>query len=161
MIRTNTKGWLIRLVCATGVLAGVAYLMGAFSDKALAQTSPPPPLTVQFACNSHVVVESAGYATIEVTLSASSSDTVTVYYFSTDGTATAGSDYTAVSGYVVFPPGSVSQTFQVPILPDTIVEDPETVILTLSSPQYASLGDPSVSILWIVDDTTCCACQGP
>ena len=43
---------------------------------------------------------------------------VSVAYATADGTATAGSDYTATSGMLVFAPGETSKTLAVPIVGD-------------------------------------------
>ena len=51
---------------------------------------------------------------------------VSVAYATANGTATAGSDYTATSGTLVFAPGETSKTVAVPILGDTAYESDET-----------------------------------
>jgi hypothetical protein len=84
-------------------------------------------------------------------LSAASGQVVTVDYATSDGTATAGSDYLAASGTLTFAPGVVSQTFTVPLLADTFDELDETVVLTLSEPSNAGLGFPNPATLTIVD----------
>lgn len=48
------------------------------------------------------------------------------------GTATAGSDYTTLTGSIVIPAGSSSITVPVAVLSDAIAEDAETVIVTLA-----------------------------
>ncbi|MDX2175583.1 MAG: Calx-beta domain-containing protein [Candidatus Sumerlaeia bacterium] len=58
---------------------------------------------------------------------------VTVDFATADGTATAGSDYTAVSGTLTFPPSEQFQTIQVPILADTVWEGDETFTVDLSN----------------------------
>ena len=63
---------------------------------------------------------------------------VSVAYATADGTATAGSDYTATSGTLVFAPGETSKTIAVPILGDTAFEPDETFTLTLSNPVNAT-----------------------
>ncbi len=108
--------------------------------------------TLKYSRGIFFVNEDAGPATITVTLSAASSFTVTTDYATSDGTATAVSDYTAVSGTLTFAPGLTSQTFSVPILDDEIDEPAETVTLTLSGPVHAALGIPAVAVLTIVDD---------
>ncbi len=82
-------------------------------------------------------------ATFNVTLSAASGQTVTVSYATSNGTATAGSDYTAASGMLTFTPGQTARTFTAPILGDTTVEPDETFNVNLSSPTNANLGDGS------------------
>ena len=75
------------------------------------------------------------------TLSHASSRTVTVDYATSDGTAVAGSDYTAASGALTFNAGDTSQTVQVTVLTDSDDEGQETLTLTLSNPSQATLDD--------------------
>ena len=74
-----------------------------------------------------------------VSLNRAARDGVSVDYATADGTATAGEDYTAVSGTLVFPPGVTEQTIPVAILDDAIDEGRETFFLRLSNPQGAYL----------------------
>lgn len=80
-----------------------------------------------------------------VTLAKASRLPVTVAYATADGTATAGTDYTATSGKLVFAPGETSKTLAVPILGDTGVEPDETFTLNLSNPVNAQLGQASAT----------------
>jgi Calx-beta domain-containing protein len=64
-----------------------------------------------------------------------------VSYATADGTATAGSDYTATSGSLPFTPGATSQPLAVDVLGDTTVETDETFFVNLSAPTNATLGD--------------------
>jgi hypothetical protein len=77
---------------------------------------------------------------------------VTVAYATADGTATAGSDYTATSGTLTFAPGETSKTVAVPIVEDTTVEPDETFTLTLASPVNAVLGQPAATATIKNDD---------
>src|SRR5207244_3295812 len=108
--------------------------------------------TAQFSAASYNVSENAGAATITVTLNAVSGLTATVNYATGNGTATAGSDYTSVSGTLNFAPGQTTKTFNVPIINDSALEPNETVTLTLSNPSNATLGAPNPATLIIVDD---------
>ena len=67
-----------------------------------------------------------------VTLSRASSSDVTVDYATSDGTATAGADYTDTSGTLTFAAGETAKTVSVPVLDDATDEDDETLTLTLS-----------------------------
>jgi hypothetical protein len=75
-----------------------------------------------------------------VTLAQATRLPVTVAYATADGTASAGSDYTAASGQLAFAPGEASKTIAVPVSGDTVVEADETFSLTLSNPVNATLG---------------------
>ena len=76
-----------------------------------------------------------------VSLGAVSGKTVTVAYATTgSGTATAGSDYTPVSGTLTFAPGTTVQAVTVPTLGDIVLEASETFQLALSNPTNATLG---------------------
>jgi hypothetical protein len=75
-----------------------------------------------------------------------------VRYSTANGTATAGSDYTAVSGTLTFPPGQTSRTFTVPIINDALKEPSESAMLALSNPVNASLGAAPSATLWIADN---------
>ena len=86
--------------------------------------------------------ENESAVTFTATLSVATSDTVTVSYATSDGTATAGADYTAGSGTLTFRPDeALTQTISVPILPDDLDEANETFTVTLSDPVNAALGD--------------------
>ncbi len=63
--------------------------------------------------------------------------TFTIDYTTADGTATAGSDYTATSGTLEFAPGETSATVLIPILGDSTPEENETINLILSNLQPA------------------------
>src|SRR5262245_21815261 len=80
-----------------------------------------------------------------VTLAKKSPLKVSVSYATADGTATAGTDYTATKGTLVFAPGETSKTVAVPIIDDTAGEPDETFNLTLSSPVNGVLGQASAS----------------
>ncbi len=92
-----------------------------------------------------------GTATLSATLSAPSSQTITVQYATSDGTATAGADYTASSGTLTFAPGVTSQNISVPTAGDALDEPDETFNIALSSPVNATIGD-GTGIVTITDD---------
>ena len=56
----------------------------------------------------------------------------TVVTYNVAGTATAGSDYTALIGTITIPAGQTTGTIPVPVLNDQVAEDPETVVLSLT-----------------------------
>jgi hypothetical protein len=76
-------------------------------------------------------------AIVTVTLSPAATQAVTVNYATSDGTATAGSDYDAASGTLTFNIGQSVKTFPVPIRGDLIDEPNEGFIIELSGPTNA------------------------
>ena len=80
-------------------------------------------------------------ATFTVTLSVVSGRAVTVHFATANGTATAGSDYTAASGTLTIPAGSTTGTINVTINGDRVVEPDETFFVNLSSPVNATIAD--------------------
>jgi hypothetical protein len=90
-------------------------------------------------------------ATFTVTLSAPTSQTVTVPYSTADGEASAGSDYAAASGSVVFNPGETAKPLVVTVMGDTAIEENESFFVNLGAPTNATLGDGQ-GVGTIVDD---------
>jgi VCBS repeat-containing protein len=135
--------------------------------RMFAQFDPPPSNpagTLQFSTASYSSNEGSGTAMITVSRSGGSSGAVSVNYATSNGTATAGSDYTAASGTLNWPDGdSASKTFTVAITDDTATESSETANLTLSAPAGgATLGSPSSAVLTIVDnDDGVSSCTAP
>ena len=76
-----------------------------------------------------------------VSLDKVSTLTVTVDYATSNGSATAGADYTATSGTLTFNPGDAAKSISVPILDDAIDDGVETMTLTLSSATNARIAD--------------------
>jgi len=102
---------------------------------------------------SYSVSEGSANAVITVSRFNGSAGEARVDYATSNGTATAGQDYTAASGTLIFPNGITSQTFSVPILSDPLDENDETVTLTLTNPAGSgSLGSQSTATLTIGDD---------
>ena len=102
-----------------------------FDGELEVEVDGPPTLSVADA-----TVEEAEGATLDfaVTLSRKVAEPVTVGYATTDGSATAGSDYTAASDTLTFAANETEKTVSVPVLDDAHDEGTETVGLTLSSP---------------------------
>lgn len=84
-----------------------------------------------FAIN-NVSVSEGGTLSFTVTKSGSTALSHNVSYTTADGTAAAGSDYTAKSGTLTFAAGQASQAITVATIEDTSFENAETVLVNLS-----------------------------
>jgi len=124
----------------------------------IVENDPAPAGSLQFSSATYSVDENGGSVTITVTRTGGSSGTVGVGYGTSNGTATAGSDYTATSGTLSWANGDTgNKTFSIPILDDSTYEGNETVNLTLSSPTGgATLGSPSTAVLTIIENDPPC-----
>ena len=87
-----------------------------------------------------------------VSLSAASSQQVTVQYATSGVTAQSGTDFTAASGTLTFAANETSKTVSVATTADAADEDNETFTLTLSSPTNAVLGDATATGTIVNDD---------
>ena len=98
------------------------------------------------------VLEADTTVPVTVTLSESSAITTSVTLQTTDGSASAGSDYTAVNTVVEFAPGETEKVVNVSILDDNSDETDETFDIALSSPSDAILGSPTTLTMTIIDN---------
>jgi len=79
-------------------------------------------------------------AVFTVSLAGTQEQTVTVDYYTQDGSALAGQDYVATNGTVTFNPGEISQTITVTITADTPPESDETFSVILTNFVNTTLG---------------------
>lgn len=111
--------------------------------------------TFQFSAPSYVANENGGYSTITVIRTSSTNGSASVQFATTDNTAFAGTNYTATSGTLIFAPGQLAASFNVPILDDGVMDPPPSAFfftVALSNPSSgASLGSPTVVSNYIVD----------
>ena len=109
--------------------------------------------TVQFRKASFQTAEDSESATILVDLTGSMSGPATVQYTASAGSAEAGSDFVPTNGTLSWDVGTAgTQTFEVEILDDNLLEEDETIILTLSNATGISLGNPANANLIIQDN---------
>ena len=138
----------------THTVAGGDYA-GASAGSVTVRTTELTVPELTLSPSAATVSESVGGAgqTFTVTLSVASSETVTVAYATSDGTAAAGADYTAASGTLnISPGGALTQTFSVPILGDALDEDDETFTVSLSDPAQATVGSGAATVTITDDD---------
>ena len=98
--------------------------------------------------------EDAGSLAFAATLSAPSGIEVSATYATADGSATAGVDYAAATGTVVFAPGEVLRTITVSVLDDALDEADEAFALALSELRGAVPGRVSAAGTILDDDDT-------
>jgi hypothetical protein len=91
--------------------------------------------TFKFSAPAYTVHEDdpAGHATITVNRTGATNIPASVNYATSNGTAVAGSDYTAAAGTIDFAAGETTKTFDVDVSNDGAAEANETVILSLIS----------------------------
>jgi len=132
----------------------ISYVGGTGNDVTLTRVEPPAGSpTVQFGSAAYSVGEAAGRASVTVTRSGDLSARVSVFYSTSDGTASERSDYTTATGRLDFAPGESSKTFNVLVTDDAYVEGDETVTLTLAGATGgAFVGSTSTATLTIVSD---------
>ena len=124
------------LSAATDTVAGAAAVPGVLS-VADAEASEEEDATLDFA----------------VTLDPAADATVTVDYATSDGTATAGADYTGTSGTLTFLAGETAKTVSVPIVDDAVDDGGETLTLTLSQAAGANIGAAAATGIIRDDDS--------
>ncbi|MET0026516.1 MAG: Calx-beta domain-containing protein [Candidatus Thiodiazotropha sp.] len=102
---------------------------------------------LQFSTFDYAVSETAGSAVVTVARSGGTSGSVTIdYATTTEGTATAGQDFTATSGTLTFAEGETEKTITIPIIDDAVYEGDETIILQLSGDAVGVLNTATVTI---------------
>ena len=132
----------------------------------ITENEPVPSITV----DDPAVAENGGPMTFTISLDTVDAVDVTVDYTTSDNTATAGSDFTAVTGTATIPAGSTTTTVDVPLLDDAVYEGDEGLDLDLSNASNGSLvdsqgqgtiteDDPAPAIT--VDDPTVMENSGP
>gem|GEM_PF-3565842 len=140
---TNT-GATITVTGGAGFATNGTGADGSFTTE---QRTP----TLQFSSSSSSFAESSSCA-ITVTLSSATGSDVTANY-SVAGTATSGTDYTALTGNLTITGGSTSTTINVTYIDDSVDEADETVILTLYNvSSNALIGSTTVHTCTIIDN---------
>ncbi|KYG67266.1 hypothetical protein AZI86_09690 [Bdellovibrio bacteriovorus] len=126
----NNKSFTVTLSAGTGYTVAGSTLS---ATGTIQNDDAAPTVTI----SDISLVEGSGAGTTNaiftVTLSAISGVNVTFDYATSNGTATAGSDYTATSGSASIAAGQTQTTLTVPITRDTTFESNETFTMTLSN----------------------------
>lgn len=96
--------------------------------------------------------EATATATIGIRRTGAGKEAARVRFATFDATATAGSDYQAVTIDVAFAPGETNRLVTIPIRDDDLAEGTETVSLLLAQVVGAQLGRQATAALLIEDD---------
>jgi Calx-beta domain/RTX calcium-binding nonapeptide repeat (4 copies) len=136
---------------------GTGYTLGTATSATVNIADNDFPLvTINLSDNQTIVEGSTSSQNVSytVTLSDTSTQTITVQYATTNGTAIAGSDYSNTTGTLTFNPGVTSRVINIPIVNNFINEANETFTLSLTSPTNASLGTKTSATTTITDTLT-------
>jgi hypothetical protein len=148
-----TQSGTVSATIAAGVatdLAGNPNTASTSSDNTVTFNIPGQ---IQFKSSTFSVNENGSSANIVVTRTGGDGGEVSATFNTSNGTATAGADYTAVNDLIVtFADGDAAEkTVTVPITDDTEQEPDETVNLALTIPTGgATLGSPNTATLTIL-----------
>jgi len=135
--------------------AGTAALLILSACNTGSECDSFHPLCTTISIANVAATEDGGNAVFTVTLSASAASTVTVFFTTTDGSATAPRDYQARAGTLSFPSGTVMRQITVPLWPDVYDEGPdETFTVVLSAPTGATIAN-GVATGTITEDDAC------
>ncbi len=123
-------------------------------QTALVSSAAPIPTGLQLSGSPLFANEGFSSFSVTVLRTGDVSSSTSVNYATTDGTATAGIDYTGVSGTLTFAAGELSKTISIPITSDNVYEGlSETFNISLSSPTGgAILSAPSTAVVTIQED---------
>ncbi len=94
---------------------------------------------MNFTATTNLVSETNGTLTLTVYRTGTTNNAASVDFFTTNGTATAGSDYVATNGTVTFAPGETTNTFAVSLTDDDTYEAAETFRVILRNPNDATI----------------------
>ncbi|CAM3400032.1 T9SS type A sorting domain-containing protein [Flavobacterium longum] len=91
-------------------------------------------------------------AVITVNRNGGSTGAISINYATSNGTAIAGQDYTAASGTLTWADGDMTpKTFTIPVAADFVLDNAETVGLTLSNPVGTTIANGETATLTITD----------
>lgn len=111
--------------------------------------APAMPGTLALSASTYAVVQTAGNVTITVTRSNGSNGAASVSYATSNGTAAAGSNYTAASGTLSWTGGdATSKTFAVPVSTAPF-SGSKTFSVTLSNAMGTNAGSPASAVVTI------------
>ena len=125
---------------------------GFYFTYLLQPCKPVTNSTIQFSEPVYSANENETEAKVKVTRSGDLSETASVQFMTSDGTAIAGVDYVPVDEKITFDPDVSELEVAILLIDDSEVEDVKTVNLQLLDAQGAALGEQDTAVLEISDD---------
>jgi len=125
---------------------GTGYTVGSAMRAEVTITSDDVAVVPIVSVASAAVMEGNGgmrRMPFTVSLSAATTETVTVLWSTANRTATAGRDYRSASGRVTFVPGQRTAMVNIWVIGDWVKEGNESFVVTFSSPKNATLSPTS------------------
>jgi len=138
------------VVIALSGLEGADRLLVASHALVIEDNDAAP--SVQFAAATSTARESRPEVLVGLALSGPGAEDIEIPYKVTGGTASPGSDFTLADGAVTIPAGTATGAIAVAIKEDFFVEPGETIVVTLTQPQNAPLGERTVHTLTIISN---------
>ncbi len=125
------------------------YSNNYFSITSISQEQ----VSLQFLSQKYSVSENSGGIRIYVSRTGGSSGVASVNYNTSDGTASAGSDYTQTSGMLLWTDGDTQDKYiDIAIIKDGINENNETFTVSLKNAIGANIGSPNQATITITDN---------
>ncbi len=131
---TNEENETLKVNLSNPIGVPLANLVDEVGDGTIVDKNAPP----SFSISDTTTREGVG-ADFVVTLAGTTLRTVTVRFNTADGTAQAGSDYSARVGSLTFAPGEKTKTITVTVLDDAAAESVEEFSVVLGDPVNATI----------------------
>jgi hypothetical protein len=120
------------------------------------------PATVQFSAGTYAANEGALSVVITVTRAGDATNAASVDYKTTNGSASARTDYMTAIRTMTFAAGESSRTFRIFLVDDLYVEGDETINVSLSNPSAGTvLGNPSSATVTVSDNDVSAPSSNP
>lgn len=139
-------------------IAATFALNGCGSEEASSGKTPPvdttpPVISIEAAKSINEPADSVLESSVRLSLSKAAKENVTLKYKITAITASAGVDFEATSGEITIPIGSLSSSISFKVLPDSLDEEDETFLISISDPTNATLKSGLTESIVTIRDT--------
>lgn len=146
------KSNLVLAIAATFALNGCGSEEASSGKKPPVDTTPPV-ISIEAAKSINEPADSVLESSVRLSLSKAAKENVTLKYKITAITASAGVDFEATSGEITIPIGSLSSSISFKVLPDSLDEEDETFLISISDPTNATLKSGLTESIVTIRDT--------